>query len=302
MLGALREKLTKGDTPLLTRSVGSYGRIHAEEVQREIKFEVPGHQLAVVAKRDAAQHPFLEPLFQWGKAVRYFEFGKGLGHMNLGIPVKELVFPLNEKDTTQVLPVFDKGLRSLGTPFKEAIMADMASLGYPIEDITLRKSPRIQLLAPVPLDVVGVAVKESDLACYTDQINMSAGMFRALSVIVQVNYLTMSGVGTCILVDDVGEGLDFDRSCKLIELLRSKSKQSAVQLIMSTNDRFVMNKVPLEEWCYLIRNGHRVRVLNYHNAREEFERFKRTGLNNFDLLATNYLEQLTTNGQARNIR
>src|SRR5439155_13458213 len=111
----------------------------------------------------------------------------------------------------------------------------------------------------------------------TDQVSMSQGMFRAFSVITQLNYCVMSGTSACILVDDIGEGLDYDRSCQLIDLLREKCYQSSVQLIMSTNDRFVMNKVPLEEWCYLIRRGNRVRVLNYKNCREAFERFKVTG-------------------------
>ena len=51
-----------------------------------------------------------------------------------------------------------------------------------------------------------------------------------------------------------------------------------------------MNRVPLEEWCVLQRKKGHLRVRNYANSATEFERFKVTGLNNFDLLATNYLE------------
>ena len=60
---------------------------------------------------------------------------------------------------------------------------------------------------------------------------------------------------------------------------------------MSTNDRFVINRVPLEEWCLLRREGHHVRVFNYDNSKAAYERFKLTGLNNFDLLRTNYIEE-----------
>jgi hypothetical protein len=48
-----------------------------------------------------------------------------------------------------------------------------------------------------------------------------------------------------ILIDDIGEGLDFDRSSRLIKLLiEIAEKNENIRLIMSTNDRFVMNAVP----------------------------------------------------------
>jgi hypothetical protein len=297
------ERLSEGDRVLLRRSQGGgYGRIFAEEVNQDIKFQIPGQEIAAFAKRDSAQHPFLERLFKWGSAVRHFEFGKTMGHPNLGIPVKELNLPINEKDTTQVVPIYHKGEKQYGNAFKEAVKSDMGALGYHLEDLVLRRPANLIIEGPIPIEFVGLAVKERDLPGLTDQPSISQGMFRALSILVQLNYAVMSGSAACLLVDDIGEGLDYERSCKLIELLRTKCHQSSVQLIMSTNDRFVMNSVPLEEWCYLIRNANHVRVLNYRNARDAFERFKLTGLNNFDLLATDFLEKVTANGQASSLR
>jgi len=60
---------------------------------------------------------------------------------------------------------------------------------------------------------------------------------------------------------------------------------------MSTNDRFVMNNVPLEEWCVLQRRGSVVRVLNYTNSKELFDEFKFTGLSNFDFLAMDFANE-----------
>lgn len=62
----------------------------------------------------------------------------------------------------------------------------------------------------------------------------------------------------CIVIDDIGERLDYERSCALIELLMSKATTQQVQLIMTTNDRFVMNKVPLEAWTVLHRADRRL--------------------------------------------
>jgi len=287
-----RETLQQDSTVLLRRSLpGSYGHIFAQEFGKEMKFKVPTEALAVVAKRDAEQHPFLENLFQWASFVRHFEFGKSMGHPNLGIPVKETDAYMNEKDTTQAVPIYSKGWNTYREPFKEAIKADMAALGYDIVDIQIRRPAKLQISGPFQLDLVGISVKENGLSCFTDQPSMSQGMFRALSIIIQLNFLIMSKVGTCILVDDIGEGLDFERSCKLIEVLRKKAHNSAVQVIMSTNDRFVMNAVPLTEWCVLRREGHRVKVYNYQNSAKLFDRFRKTGLANFDLLATDFVER-----------
>jgi predicted ATPase len=145
---------------------------------------------------------------------------------------------------------------------------------------------------PPPGEPVSLAIKEKDLPGAVEQHTVSQGMFRALSLIIQLNFGLMSRRAACILVDDIGEGLDFERSCAIIDLLRRKARDSAVQLIMSTNDRFVMNKVPLEEWCLLQRTGNKVCVRNYRNSKEAFDRFKVTGLNNFDFLATDFIDKV----------
>ena len=105
----------------------------------------------------------------------------------------------------------------------------------------------------------------------------------------------MTSRPSCILIDDIGEGIDFDRSCALLELLIRKVKGSSVQLIMSTNDRFIMNKAPLETWAVIRRKGGTVEVFNYANSRKLFDEFKDTGLNNFDFFATDFLNQAKMN-------
>jgi len=59
---------------------------------------------------------------------------------------------------------------------------------------------------------------------------------------------------------------------------------------MATNDRFVMNTVPLEYWSVLERRGAVVKVHNRENAKQKFEDFRFTGLNNFDFFASDFLE------------
>ncbi len=137
----------------------------------------------------------------------------------------------------------------------------------------------------------GILVRESDLKGTTDQNSISQGMFRALSLIIQLNYSLLASVPSCILIDDIGEGLDHERSSALIKLLIDKAKKSRVQLIMSTNDRFVMNNVPLEYWSIMRRFPNESKIYNYRNSKKLFEEFELTGLNNFDFFASGAFEE-----------
>jgi hypothetical protein len=289
----IQEEFSRGAINLLHRGDGGLGSIFMEEVKKHIRFRVAGEKLATVAKRDSVQHPFLDKLEVWGNSVRHFEFGKGLGHSNLAVAIKGSVDPTDEADTTQIVRTFNKGKETFGNEFVDAIKADMKILGYDVSDVGVQKPSSIVMLnAPAALgDLYGISVKEQDLRSWTDQLSMSQGMFRACSMIIQLNYSILAKTAATILVDDIGEGLDYERSYSLVKLLRDKVLVSDMQLVMSTNDRFIMNAIPLDNWCVLQRIGHNVRAFNYANASAAFERFKKTGLSNFDLLTSDYIQE-----------
>ena len=117
---------------------------------------------------------------------------------------------------------------------------------------------------------------------------MSQGMFRALSLLVQITYSQLLNKPVCILIDDIGEGLDYNRSTALVKLLIEKAQKTPVQLVMATNDRFVMNNVPLEYWSVMQRIGTVSKIHNYRNSPEIFKKFELTGLNNFDFFSSKY--------------
>lgn len=116
-------------------------------------------------------------------------------------------------------------------------------------------------------------------------------MYRVLALLTHMNFLQLRRTSTCVIIDDIGEGLDYDRSCKLIKILRRKAEESNIQVIMSTNDKFVMNSVPLKEWTVLTRNGSHVIVHNYKNSKEKFDDFRFTGLSNFSFFEMDYVEE-----------
>jgi hypothetical protein len=120
---------------------------------------------------------------------------------------------------------------------------------------------------------------------------MSQGMFRALGIVILLNYSIFARIKGTVLIDDIGEGLDFDRSKRSISLLISRAEEAGLQLIMTTNDRFVMNGVDLDKWAIILRRGHKVKVFNKKNSEKIFDEFASVGLNNFDFFSTNFFEQ-----------
>ncbi len=284
-----KENFEVNGKKLLQRAAGGQGKIWAAKEGKDIEFQVSQDELAAVARRDSIQHPFFEPLNQWGKSLYHYYFGTFLGKDVAAVISPDLKKEVNPRDPNQVIGIFRAGMNEFGNPFKESIKKDMAEVGYLVDDIGVKEP--ISMIVHSPPGVVMLYAKESGLGDITDQGDMSQGMFRAFSIIIQLNYSGMTKKPSCILIDDIGEGLDYERSCALIKLLIRKAEQSSTQLIMATNDRFVMNTVPLETWTMLKRVGPKIRIYNYTNSKERFDQFKFTGMNNFDFFAYNFPEE-----------
>jgi hypothetical protein len=293
-----KEKFSVDGHVMLDRGPNGEGFIRADAIGggTDIRFQTPPGQLAAVARRDAIQHNFLEPLHAWASSLRLYSFGTYLGKDRLAIFL-EGGMPWDERDPNNVVALYRRAEKEFKDDFQRAVIADMRELEYDVEDVGVRPPTSLHFVAlPGPLGglfmpgpLFGLFVKERDLPGITDQNSMSQGMFRALSILIQVNYSQMAGKATCILIDDIGEGLDFERSWRLIDLLRHKAEDTSIQLVLSTNDRFVMNHVPLEEWSVLQRHGGQVQVRNYENSRDVFEEFKFTGLSNFSFLEMDFV-------------
>ena len=287
----VEEELKVNDEVKLNRGKAGIGNIWFAEMDCMLKFQTPPGELAAFARRDSIQHPFLEPLHAWGTSLRHFHFGSPLGKDQVAFYEDQGGRQSDDRNPNEVVSLFGNAKEEFKDEFVKAVIDDMSNIGYDIEKIELGPPVSIRWARAVLPQFVTLNVKEKHLKGLTDQINMSQGMFRALSILIQVNYSQFSKKSDCILIDDIGEGLDFDRSCCLIKLLREKAIKSAIQLILSTNDRFVMNQVPLEEWSVLQLDGSHVRVRNYENSREIFEEFKFTGLSNFSFLEMDFINE-----------
>jgi hypothetical protein len=283
----VNEKLIIDGDEKIDRKETGEGKIWSVELDDFLKFKISQDELAINGKKDSIQHPFIDKLTAWGKGVRCYRFGSEFGKDSYVFDVKKNLEEEKSYPEEFATTVFIEGVEKFKEKYRKAIIEDMKKIGYEIEDVGVKEIPNIYL-KPINRNLSGLFVKEKDLKCETNQVNMSQGMFRALALIIQVNFSIYAGESTCIIIDDIGEGLDYDRSKELITLLISKVKKSKIQLIMSTNDRFVMNNVPLEYWIVLTRDGNYCKALNYRNSKEIFDDFAFSGLSNFDFFTGKY--------------
>jgi energy-coupling factor transporter ATP-binding protein EcfA2 len=288
-----REYLRCGDNQYLTREGAGPGKIKTEPKGEMVDFQIKPNQLAIFSKRDSLQYPFLEEIAAWAEGTEHYEFATLFGPSAIGNPgvlvsmdqikdsEKTLSRNFEQREILQLLVA--AAINKFGDSFKKSILADMNKVGYDLEDMGVGLLSDIKI-SPPP---IGIWVKESDLHCNTEQNQMSFGMFRALSAVIRMNLSQFTSSPSAVFLDDVGEGLDFERSVGLIKTLIEKAEKGGFQLFMTSNDRFVMNEVPLKYWTVIIRMGSLVKVKNYENSRDEFNKFEKLGLNNFDYFVAN---------------
>lgn len=294
----VHEKLIIKNQVIMERNESGEGFVLKKKGTERVRYKVEPTQLMAVVRSDPFQHPQFESLQRWGKGTCTYRFGTEFGRGNLTVANQPpldassmLDFSLMPDD---VSGVFLRSSQRFGDAFKLAVINDMAEIGYPCDDIALVPMADFNVNGSAALSV---AVREKGLNFYVRQAELSQGMYRALALLIQFNaniiWTQAAMVGRTpklgdspmLLIDDIGEGLDHERSRDLIKLLVNKCLQSNIQLIMSTNDRYVMNYVSLKYWTVLTRVGGIVDAVNIHNSKEIFEDFSYSGLSNFDFFS-----------------
>ncbi|OUL74730.1 AAA family ATPase [Paraburkholderia hospita] len=292
-----KEAFSIGKQSIMGRTADGNCFVLRKAGSERVKYKVPTNQLTAVVRRDEIQHPFFEHIYQWGLSLCTYRFGSDFGKSSATIVTpatggEEQFSAADQVDNA--VHVFRKTFEKFGALFRDEVLADLHELGYPCTDITLNV---IQGFAFNGVPPLVLAVKEHDLARYTSQAEMSQGMYRALALCIHVNANILwaqdkqrgrelrLGDLPMVIIDDIGEGLDFDRARRLIAGLIRKAQKNHIQLVMSSNDRFIMNDVPLEYWTVLHRKGGTVRAFNAKNSKKAFEEFEYLGMNNFDFFS-----------------
>lgn len=286
-----KESLKFNGETYVDRKMHGIGKIKNKALDISLDFKIPPDEVAIT-RRDSIQYPYLDELYNWGNELIHFRFNTQLGKNTLTIVDSALKpIDLNLKETDKAIALFRKGEKEFESEFKNNVIKDFNEIGYDITDIVTDSLISIEIQTNLTDKVIGLMVKERDREGMTDQNAMSMGMYRALVILIYFNYYNMKNLKSTVLIDDIGEGLDYERSTSLIKLLTRKALNNNIQLIMSTNDRFVMNNTPLEYWQIISRIGSTVNIINKENSKKIFDDFEFTGLSNFDFFSTNFFRE-----------
>jgi hypothetical protein len=299
----MKESFRINKQQIMDRSADGSCFVLRKSNSEKIRYKVPTNQLTAVVRRDEIQHPFFENTYKWANELCSYKFGSDFGKSHVTMIVPPTMAedqPEMSDQPDNAAHVFRKTMARFNGKYHDLVLSDMEELGYPCEYIGLSIIPGFSFAENPPVCLV---VKERDLSTPTTQAEMSQGMYRALALSIHVNaniLWTQSrmvgrplniGDSPMLIIDDIGEGLDFIRSKKLIGLLIRKSTEHNIQLVMTSNDRFIMNEVPLEHWTVLQRNSGIVKAFNYQNSKSLFDDFKYLGLNNFDFFSGEYFAE-----------
>ena len=283
----IKESLAIDGEIKLNRGRGGKTSIWFEQEGFSIDVQIPEIHLAASARRDAEQHPFFEPLHLWAKTVKYFESSKLETHALTAFEGK-LAKDAVEAGPLNLHLIIKSAKDRWGRNFVRPVINDMVRIGYKITDFGLAPQQGVNLPLAMTNAPQAVYLLEEGVPKKLMQNEISTGMLRALATLIFMHYIRLLKKGGIFLIDDIGEGLDFDRATKLLKILIEEAEQGFIQLVMTTNDRFVMNEVPLGYWSVIQRTAGMVKVFNQRNHPKEFAEFEEYGFNNFDFFAKEF--------------
>lgn len=232
----------------------------------------PDKKLVLHVRRDKKEYPFLEDIVEWAEKTHSFKFGQIHPNSFIG----------NDKDEKKYKTIEDVPslIDKISDSSKRKVLDEINSIGYEIENIYAEKESGEDILY----------VKQRKMKYAFRQTLLSQGMLRAVSLIVFIHYLIDKNAADTIIVDDICEGLDYERATKLGSLIFEKFQDSGVQFIVSSNDSFLMDVINIRCWNILVREDNHIKAYNYKNSKDKFDNFKYSGLSNFDLFSSDYLD------------
>lgn len=229
----------------------------------------PSNKLVVGTQRDVKEYPEFEQIVRWAESVVLFSFNE----LEIYGDRKNVGLGLN-------LSLYDI-VKSLSKEALENVANVAHSLHYNIEKVyTIAFG-----------DFRRVLVREAGVSKPLTDVTMSKGMFRTLYMLIVMEYFWYKRESKTFIIDDMCEGLDYKRSTLLGKRIAEYAKDHELQLIISSNDSFLMDAIDLKYWNIVSRDGIEVSVMNPHNSPKLFEDFKYTGLSNFDFFSSDFIER-----------
>lgn len=231
----------------------------------------PKDKLVVQVRRDRTLYPEIEALMSWVEGISFVScsiinpftiLNEHPGFIN-PVPFSELVESLKDSE-------------------KKKVLATARELGY---DVVAMES--VEYFTNLKL----VSVRERFFRSEFLNVQLSSGMLRVLYLLCFMEYIKHSEKISLLLIDDLGEGLDYSRATQLGQLIFQRCLQDGLQLIASSNDAFLMEVVDISNWQILNRKGSKVSSMNQQSHPDLFRRFKMTGLSNFDFFSSDFIDK-----------
>ncbi len=268
-----QEKISIDGEEKLNRSINS-AQIRSNSSDQWQTISPPSDRLILHVRRDKQEFPFLENLISWAEGVRGFGFANTSPNL-IEIPGK----PFQLTSLNAVPSV----LEQLSVSGLQNVLNQLNEMGYYVE------SALTDVSEDLPPTTKIVYLKERGIHHPLKQYEISQGMFRAFSLLTIIEFLNSTDKIGCILIDDLCEGLDYERSKILSKIIFDKKSTTKTQFITTSNDCFLTNSVSLDDLIICYRSNHIVKCLNYANSKQKFDSWQQFGLNNFDLLSSNFL-------------
>lgn len=233
------------------------------------KITPPSDKLVVQIRRDRSLYPEIERLMQWTEGVTsvYCSDINPLTILGMGKS-------LNAYSLSDLVDL-------LSSSEQQTVQKYAKSLGYNISSLkTIEASRGLRL----------VQIKEKSVTNELVDMQLSNGMLRTLYLLCFASVIKHDKKLSMLLIDDFGEGLDYRRSVDLGKIIFDDCEKNGVQLIVSSNDAFLMDMVNIANWQVLVRKNSLVSAINPSTAPTLFKEFRMTGLSNFDLFSSDFID------------
>lgn len=264
---------------LIDREFFSYDdRVLIKRTLKDAKYDSksinpPADKLIVQVRRDKELYPEIELLMEWAEGVTWVSCSDINPYTIIG-PAK-FINPY----------AFSELVDSLDDTSKKNVLKKAKQLDFDLISLnTVKHSDSLKL----------VVVKERFVKDIILDMNLSNGMQRILYLLCFIEQVKNNSKERLLLIDDMSEGLDYSRSTRLGKMIFEDCTNSGLQVIASSNDAFLMDVVSLSKWQILRRKGSKVSAINQSTYPELFRKFEMTGLNNFDLFSSDFIDKFLT--------
>lgn len=228
----------------------------------------PIDKLVVQIRRDKELFPEIEQLMSWVEGV-VCVLCSDINSITVATSLDALENPVRFSDM----------LDALSPSERKEILIQSKELGYVLTNMSTTTINGLKF----------VMIKEKNVRNAFGDFQMSSGMFRVLYLLCFLHYIKKNDRLSLLLIDDLGESLDYGRSVRLGKLVFDTCETDGLQLIASSNDAFLMDVVDISRWQVLRRAGSKVYSINATNSKELFDEFRLTGLSNFDLFSSDFI-------------